>query len=242
MKNEVFGVNAARVEKRVREFIKIYKAEGRWGVLDEWGHDLSETLHGEDALIAEFLKVLFRMKNDEYINKVLETKEATVLLGSRTFRKPFYDEYLCDDPAEYDFGLMADLECLAADWGIYNLPILQKLMDAIVEYMTKNPNYLDGCDAVKDMMEDINDEENCGCFEVLPFQEYVSPYIVEYLKGFNLETLTIDEVKVDEIKLDYLQSVWDDFCWKPLVEDILLDYYQSFMDEAVKAVLNRAGF
>ena len=242
MVNEVFGVNTVDVEKEVRQLVAIYKVKGRAATLEAWGYGLNYTLYGKDALIAEFLRVLFRMGNEEYINKVLETKDAAVLLDSRTFRKPFYDEYLYDDPAEYDFGLMDDLECLATDWAIYNLPILQNLMDETIEYMTKNPDYLEGCDAVNDMMARIKYEENCGRFEVLPFQEYVAPYIVEYLKYFNLETLTIDEVKVDEFELDYLQSMWEDFCSSLLLESILIEQYQTFMGDAVKAVLTNAGF
>lgn len=232
--NEVFGVNAAKVEEQVKKLVETYKVSGKKATLKEWGHKLNGTYYGETAMIAKFLKVLFEAENDEFITTVLTEKDTAALLGDDPV-KSFYAE----DPCKWNIKLMDYMRDAANAWAVYNLPILQEVMDALVEYMSKSPNYLDGCNAVEDMMDAI--KEDGGLFERPTFQTYVAPYIAEYLKGFNLEYLEFDD-ETEEIDLDCLEHIWREFCDSEVFEEILMSYYDEFMKVAVREVLEYKGF
>lgn len=236
MENTVFGVNTAEVEAQVRKLVEVYNTNGKKATLKEWGHKLSDTLYGSDALIAKFLKVLFEAKNNEFINRVLEEKEPTALWKSEV-----YPHLRAEDPSKWNTNLMVYMVDLAEAWAVYNLPILQEVMDCLVKHMDETSDYLEECYAFEDMIDDIRD--NSGFEQVPFFQSYVSKYIVDYMKEYNLENLIFlnDEDEVEEVDLDYLEHVWNEFCDTELCEDILLDWYYSFMIEAVREVLNYAN-
>ena len=232
---EVFGVNAVEVKEEVRKLVEVYKASGKRATLKEWGYKLDGHHYGKNALVAMFLKVLFEAKNDVFINTVLNEVDTTTF-----FSNEFIEKLYGANPKKWNIKLIDYKNSLAKAWAVYNLPILQEVMDALVVYMEKNPDYLDDCYAVEDMMDAIKDE---GGFYARPFfQSYVSPYIVEFMREFNLEKLAFDEDEAEEIDLDFLEDVWYKFCNTELIEDILLDYYDSFMVEAVEEVLEYKGF
>lgn len=231
----VFGVNVVEVEKQVKNLIDVYKTSGKKATLKEWGYKLNGTYYGETALVAKFLKVLFEAENDEFITTVLAEKEPTALFGDRCV-KPYFAEH----PSKWNIRLMGYMKDLANDWAVYNLPILQEVMDATVEYMTKVPDYLDGCYAVEDMMDAI--KEDSGLYGRPAFQTYVAPYIAEYLKGFYLDDIVFDDDETEEINWDYLEYVWRHFCDTELIETILLSHYDEFMEVAVREVLKAKGF
>ena len=221
MCNEVFGVNTAEVEEQVRKLVETYKTHGDKVTLKEWGHKLNDHLHGNDALTAKFLKVLFEAKNDEFINIVLNEEVASEM--------------------PRNWKLIDYQEDLAYAWAVYKLPILQEVMTAIIDSLDEYPAYLNGCYALEDMMADIMD--NGGFDEARCFQSYVAPYIVEYLDDYDLSNLLFlnDEGEVEDVDLDYLEYVWSQFCDTQLIEDILLDRYFYFMVNAVKEVLCHAN-
>ena len=230
----VFGVNTTKVEEQVKKLVETYKASGKEATLKEWGCDLNGTYYGETAMVAKFLKVLFEAENDEFIATVLTEKNPTALLGDYPV-KPYYAE----DPCKWNINLMDYMKDAANAWAVYNLPILQEVMDAMVEYMSKNPNYLDGCNAVEDMMDAI--KEDGGLFERPAFQTYVAPYIAEYLMDFNLEYLEFDD-ETEEIDLDSLEYIWREFCDSETIHEVLMGYYDEFMQVAVREVLEYKGF
>lgn len=227
----VFGVNVVEVEKKVEKLIEVYKTSGKKATLKEWGYKLNGTYYGETALVAKFLKVLFEAKTDEPIRKMLEVKDP-VNLFTEEFMNPFYEDRSNKDLIRSTVYL-GDL---AYAWAVYNLPILQEVMDAMVEYMTENPEYVDDCYAVEDMMDVI--KEDGGSYGRPAFQTYVAPYIAEYLEDFNLNRLVFDR----EVDDDYLQFVWKKFCNTEWIETILLGYYDEFMEVAVREVLEAKGF
>ena len=236
MKAEVFGVNVAEVEEQVKHLVEVYKMGGKKATLKEWGHKLNDTLYGSDALVAKFLKVLFEAKNDEFIIRVLEEKGPTALWKSEV-SKSFYAE----DPSKWNLKLL-ELEIdLAESWAVYNLPILQKVMDALINGLDDHPAYLEDCYAVEDMLEDI--KESGGLFEIPCFQSYVTTDIVNYLKDYDLECLPFlnDEGEVEDVDSDYLEDIWREFCDTSIIEEILLDKYCSFMVDAVREVLSRVN-
>ena len=233
---EVFGVNAVEVKEEVRKLVEVYKASGKRATLKAWGHKMTDEVYGDNFVIKKFLKVLFEAKNDDFINEVLNEENV-----SNLFYKASYNMLRVRRETEnWNYDCISCFENLAYTWAVYNLPILQEVMDALIEYMEKHPDYLDDCYAVDDMMQDIRDCE--GYHLVSPFQSYVSPYIIEFLKDFNLEKLAFDEDEAEEIDLDNLEYMWDAFCETEAIDVILLSYYEPFMAEAVKEVLDYKGF
>ena len=238
MSNEVFGVNVVEVEEQVKHLIEVYKTSGKSkkATLKAWGHKMNEPLYGSDALTRKFLNVLFEEKSDWFIIRVLEAKNPNTL-----WRSEVKKELRAEDPSKWDVNLMGHLVDLAESWAVYNLPVLQEMMDALVDSFDKHPAYLDGCYALEDMMEDIKDN---GGFDRVPcFQSYVAPYIIEYLENYDLENLLFlnDEGEVEDVDLDYLDYIWSQFCNTELCEDILHDWYCSFMVDAVREVVSRAN-
>lgn len=255
MCNEVFGVNVVEVEKEVRQLVATYKAEGKEATMKKWGHKFSGTQQGKDILVAKFLDVLFEV-GDEFINKVLETKDPLVLLSD-----DFTDSYDAGTPP---LEGMNRLEDLASAWAIYNLPILQDVVDALIGCLTSNPYYVYDLGVVRHSVEDmLYDIEECdGRGVIPPFNTYVALYMIGFLYtcfkhiymlnmyGRILELpmfdyddykkLTFDFDKVSEKDLKNLMYVWANFCSLDLSKTILLDYYQPFMKAAVREVLENA--
>ena len=64
-----------------------------------------------------------------------------------------------------------------------------------------------------------------------------------YLENYDLENLLFlnDEGEVEDVDLDYLEYIWSQFCNTGLCEEILLDWYCSFMVDAVREVVSRAN-
>ncbi len=236
MENTVFGVNTAEVEAQVRKLVEVYKTKGKTATLKEWGHKLNDTLSGRDTLIAKFLKVLFEAKSDWFIVRVLSAKDPNTLWSSKV-----YPHLRAEDPSKWNANLMVYMVDLAETWAVYNLPILQEVMDALINGLDDHPAYLEDCYAVEDMLEDI--KESGGLFEIPCFQSYVATDIVKYLKDYNLECLLFlnDEGEVEDVDLDYLEDIWREFCDTSIIEVILLDKYCSFMVDAVREVLSRVN-
>ena len=234
MSNEVFGVNVVEVEKQVRKLVEVYKTSGKKATLEEWGHKLNESFngYGHNDLIAKFLKVLFEAKNDEFINRVFEEKEPVAWLKC---------EFIKECPHLRKTKRLGYMVELAETWAVYNLPILQQVMDVLINHMEETSDYLDSCFAFEDYIDAIRDTD--GFNEVPFFQSYISKYIVEYLKNVNIEDLVFydDKGETVEVDMDCLEYVWGQFCDMELCEDVLLAWYCSFMVDAVREVLNRAN-
>lgn len=233
MENTVFGVNTAEVKAQVEKLVEVYKTKGKTAVLKEWGHKLNDTLYSRDALIAKFLKVLFEAKSDWFIIRVLSAKNPNTLWKSEV-----YPHLRAEDPSKWDTNLMVYMVDLAEAWAVYNLPILQVVMDTLINNLEEDPTYLNDCYAFEDMLEAIRDDG--GLWTMPCFQSYVVPYVVRSLKDYNLENLIFlnDKEEVEDIDLDYLEKVWGQFCGTRLIEEILLDKYCYFMVEAVREVLD----
>lgn len=233
---EVFGVNAVEVKEEVRKLVEVYKASGKRATLKEWGHKMTDEVWGRNYVIKQFLRILFEEKNDDLINEVLNEENVSNLF----YKASFEMLYARRENENWNCEWISDYERLAYTWAVFNLPILQEVMDALVEYMKENPDYLDDCYAVDDMMQDIKYN---GCSYLLSdFQSYVSPYIVEFLEDFNLVKLAFDEDKAEEIDLDNLEYMWNAFCRTEAIDVILLSYYEDFMVDAVREVLDYKGF
>lgn len=207
MENTVFGVSTAEVEAQVRKLVEVYKTKGTTATLKEWGHDLNGTLYGRSALIAKFLKVLFEAKNDEFINRVLEEKEPPAL-----WKSVVYPHLRAEDPSKWNTNLMLYMVDLAETWTVYNLPILQEVVDALETEPIENTPNQKLINKVTKSLENLGIPRGCpyrigaNHSVVARIDQNTREITIYVWDGTEHRPLTIEEVKVLEVTLEPVEE------------------------------------
>ena len=102
-------------------------------------------------------------------------------------------------------------------WAVYNLPILPKVLDLIVNHIYENLESFIDFDGLEEYLEDIEWEyEENKTPDSKPFEEYLrscieEDLVVEWVKNDYLLKQVFDAVK-DEVSWEYLEFVWTRFC------------------------------
>ena len=227
MSNEVFGVNAANVAEKVRYLIGVYKEGGEDATLKEWGFNLNLTPYAtatsgekpgkEDFVICKFLRVLFEEKNDVFILKVLniENPHAVFEINPTHLKQNISLFDVLHSKASPTITLA--MRMLVNAWAVYNLPILQRVLDLVVNHIYENLESFIDFDGLKEYLEDIEWEyEENKAPNSKPFEEYLrscieEDVVVEWVKRVDFLREVYDEVK-DEVEWEYLLFVWCRFC------------------------------
>ena len=250
MSNEVFGVNAARVEEKVRHLIEVYKVDGEEETLKVWGFNLDMTPYSksdvkvrfgtENMLIRKFLWVLFDEQNDVFINKVLNTTDPRAIfeLNPTIGKKELTLFDVLHNKS--DSMLTLSMRMLVDAWAVYNLPILPKVLDLVVNHIYENLESFINFDSLEDYLEDIEWEyEENKTPNSKPFEEYLrscieEDLVVEWVKNDYFLKQVFDAVK-DEVAWEYLEFVWNRFCTSHEFNAAL-----CFVETTVKKIVSKA--
>ena len=227
MSNEVFGVNAARVEEQVCHLIEVYKKDGKEATLKEWGFNLDMTPYNksdvkvkfgpENMLIRRFLWVLFDEQNDVFINEVLNTTEPRAIFELNPAIGKQEQSLFDILHNKTNSMLTLSMRMLVDAWAVYNLPILPKVLDLVVNHIYENLESFIDFDGLKEYLEDIEWEyEENKTPNSKPFEEYLrscieEDLVVEWVKNDYFLKQVFDAVE-DEVAWEYLEFVWTRFC------------------------------